>query len=207
MNCIPWFEPNERFLKVLHDLENQFNLKISVVESDYLQKIEGLYANVVPNDMLGFLKYTEDVEHKSAIEVLNYLLEKENIIKTVDNLLELLNESVRRRVQILPNFCKNCTNKTSESSCSHAKVGLLFSGGLDSAILAVIANDFVATNEEIDLINVAFEKKNNSNYQVPDRITGRETFNELLEICPNRKFNFIEVHNFFLVNNIIHFLL
>jgi len=37
-------------------------------------------------------------------------------------------------------------------------VAVLFSGGLDSAVLALIAHSFVPENEPIDLFNVAFER-------------------------------------------------
>ena len=65
--------------------------------------------------------------------------------------------------------------------------------------------------EPIDLINVAFEQKNagkqvrqrrkqnddqkcNSDFEVPDRITGRSGVNELKQINPKRTWNFVEVY-------------
>lgn len=71
--------------------------------------------------------------------------------------------------------------------------------------------------ESIDLINVAFEQKNaskqvrqrrkqrnhkgqnddqkcNSDFEVPDRITGRSGVNELKQINPKRTWNFVEVY-------------
>lgn len=99
--------------------------------------------------------------------------------------------------------------------CHHSKVGILFSGGLDSTILAALANEFVPPGEPIDLLNVAFErekKKGNTNrkaarekkhvnaleekevtYLVPDRITGKKALDDLKRLSPNRQWNFVQV--------------
>lgn len=196
LKCIPWHEPNERVIKSLNDIKDQFNADVHIDTSKYLPELDKLCLNIIPNSEMGFLRYIESTSsYKTFDEIMEFLLNQQSVTQIVDTLLELLNESIRRRVQIIPDFCKNCTKLSlgSDSACQHAKVGLLFSGGLDSAILAAIAHNHIETNETIDLINVAFEKKNNSNYQVPDRITGKQTYDELLKICPGRKFNFIEV--------------
>uniref|UniRef100_H2ZR65 Asparagine synthetase domain-containing protein 1 n=1 Tax=Ciona savignyi TaxID=51511 RepID=H2ZR65_CIOSA len=86
------------------------------------------------------------------------------------------------------------------------KVAVLFSGGIDCTVLALLADLFVPNNEEIDLLNVAFEQKQKTNvkqqkhnanldnvYEVPDRITGKSSFKELQKLCPNRKWNFVEI--------------
>lgn len=199
LKCIPWAEPNERVIKILKDFENKFNIVVNIVKYDNLPKIENLSLGLIPDSKMGFLKYFKYTDACSTTdEIMDYLLRQESINVTVDKLLVLLEESVRRRVQIIPEFCRNCTKIALESvepcqQCQHTKVGLLFSGGLDSAILAVMTHGNINLNETIDLINVAFENKNNANYDVPDRITGKKTFNELLKICPDRNFNFIEV--------------
>jgi hypothetical protein len=100
-------------------------------------------------------------------------------------------------------------------SCHHSKVGILFSGGLDSTILAALAEEFVPPGEPIDLLNVAFErekKEGNLNrkalrekkridlsaekentYLVPDRITGKNALDDLKRLYPNRQWNFVQV--------------
>ena len=194
--CIPWYEPTERFYNVMKDFTNQFSINVNIVETEYLPKIEGLSLNITPNSEMGFLKYMDICqEYKAFEDIMQVLLKKENVSQTVNNLEKVLNEAVRRRVKIVPNYCKKCTKLRFDdtATCQHAKVGILFSGGLDSAVLAVLAHNNLENNETIDLINVAFEKNGNDNYDVPDRKTGIQTYNELLKICPGRKFNFIEV--------------
>nr|CAD7460056.1 unnamed protein product [Timema tahoe] len=95
--------------------------------------------------------------------------------------------------------------------CQHCKTAVLFSGGLDSAILAALAHEFVPSGEPIDLLNVAFERprphremsrkeRKQGNKQradkfddVPDRKTGRQTWAELRQLHPERNWNFVEI--------------
>nr|CAD7400783.1 unnamed protein product [Timema poppensis] len=95
--------------------------------------------------------------------------------------------------------------------CQHCKTAVLFSGGLDSAILAALAHEFVPSGEPIDLLNVAFERpgphremsrkerKQGSKQRVdtfddvPDRKTGRQTWAELRQLHPKRNWNFVEI--------------
>lgn len=89
-----------------------------------------------------------------------------------------MQEAVRVRLEKQPKLCKNCiaanrqtdkkdktekekrdkTDKDKITNCNHPKVAILFSGGLDSAVLAAMSNNFVPLSEPIDLLNVAFEK-------------------------------------------------
>lgn len=119
-------------------------------------------------------------------------------------LYDRLKESVSRRVRNIPNYCKSCSKINQHvkfddetgrhtSSCSHAKLAILFSGGIDSAVLAALADLCLPVNEPIDLLNVAFEMQNQSGekrFLVPDRITGLEC---LKELNPKRKWNFVQV--------------
>lgn len=124
------------------------------------------------------------------------------------------------------------------------KLAILFSGGLDCAVLARMAHDILPLEEQIDLLNVAFENprvvlaskqppkvklqrkvrqgrdhpgihdeavaKEQSLGDVPvvslpvdtaspfeacpDRMTGRSALKELRQVCPGRKWNFVEVN-------------
>jgi asparagine synthetase B (glutamine-hydrolysing) len=83
---------------------------------------------------------------------------------------------------------------------SSSPISVLFSGGLDSTAVAAMLHFVLDENVEIDLLNVAFENprfvKNNKVddiYQVPDRITGIASFNELRSVYPNRKWRFVKI--------------
>ena len=76
------------------------------------------------------------------------------------------------------------------TSESNVRLAVMFSGGLDCSILAALASSICSCDEPIDLLNVAFEDPRRPlmpddqgnmkvNWQVPDRITGRESYNEL----------------------------
>lgn len=79
-------------------------------------------------------------------------------------------------------------------NCGHCTVGILFSGGLDCTVLAVLADKYLALNQSIDLINVAFAKDDGGSYEVPDRVTGRQSFEELKVLCPTRLVSILQTH-------------
>lgn len=90
-----------------------------------------------------------------------------------DALLDALGEAVRLRVAGAP-----------------TRVAVLFSGGLDSALLAALCDAHVPRAHEIDLLNVAFGDRPED---APDRATGRATHRELAALFPDRQFNFVAV--------------
>ncbi|RCI15479.1 hypothetical protein L249_3539 [Ophiocordyceps polyrhachis-furcata BCC 54312] len=85
-----------------------------------------------------------------------------------------------------------------------ARVAVLFSGGLDCTVLARMASDMLPVDQAIDLINVAFENPRMAAqhpdvsqarlYELcPDRITARKSFDELLQVCPQRTWRLVTV--------------
>ncbi|XP_076166749.1 asparagine synthetase domain-containing protein 1 isoform X2 [Ptiloglossa arizonensis] len=208
--CYPWREPDLRFTDVIEALETHLSVDIdikkTILESDTLVSLH-LHPNIED------IEYFENSPYfENSYTTLPYFLQNKDIYERVDYLSQLLHKAVEVRVKKQPKFCKNCIELFLHGEnviCEHTKIGILFSGGLDSAILALIADKYVPQNEYIDLINVAFEKsvnthkKSNTNnerqcvpvhYDVPDRKTGKQTFSELLKICPKRKWNFLEVN-------------
>jgi len=126
---------------------------------------------------------------------------------TVDAFLHVLKSAVCKRVSNLPSL--------EVASPSSSRVGILFSGGLDSIILARLADLYVCADEPIDLLNVAFTGKPSespANGQaaeqtpssktppktpydtVPDRQTGIRGLFELRALSPSRQWNFVEVN-------------
>lgn len=150
-----------------------------------------------------------------------------------DKFIAVLGDAVRKRVWNLPRTScdrhlvasvsssgRSVEAGSLENSEVHdARVGILFSGGIDSMMIAALADKYVPVEEAIDLINVSFEQKVNSshppnkktrqgkqtkknatevkhsrNFSVPDRLTGISGLEELRLINPSRKWNFIEVN-------------
>jgi asparagine synthetase B (glutamine-hydrolysing) len=105
----------------------------------------------------------------------------------VVQLQEALNEAVKRRV----------TEIASPESTETARVGVLFSGGIDCMVLAALAHEHLPSEEPIDLINVVFAGDLQGEailYKTPDRATAVNGFRELLNVFPTRRFRLIEVN-------------
>lgn len=130
----------------------------------------------------------------------------------VSRLIDVLSEAVRRRVQRPP------------PAHDQAGVAILFSGGLDSMILAALADRHIPAHQPVDLLNVAFKlqepkkqkestkkprkHKNkatdpttdgaapraSSPFDVPDRVTGKAGLKELQDLNPERRWNFVEIN-------------
>lgn len=120
----------------------------------------------------------------------------------VARLLQLLRDSILLRTSDIP-------APLSEAATPN-RVAVLFSGGLDCTVLARLIHDLVPKEQDIDLLNVAFENPRViqaaapaslqtpsgalSPYALcPDRITGLASYAELLSICPGRNWRFVSV--------------
>lgn len=90
------------------------------------------------------------------------------------------------------------------------RVAILFSGGLDCTLLARLMHDLLPQEQDIDLLNVAFENPRAiraassfspqsayplaSAYSIcPDRATGISSHAELLRVCPGRMWRFVSI--------------
>ncbi|KAG6845952.1 hypothetical protein H0H87_011000 [Tephrocybe sp. NHM501043] len=163
----------------------------------------------VPSKVNTSLPSTDDVSTMSYLSQV-----PEHLTKAVNDLIYHLDNSVRQQVQNIPHKSE-MTGK--------ARVGVLFSGGIDSTVIAYLAHRHIPFSEPIDLLNVAFENprkiriqaegnngrstkkhkkklteaaehKNHTSYNVPDRITGLQEVEELRRLCPQRTWNFVEVN-------------
>ena len=157
-----------------------------------------------------------EVNNLNQEQILIDLLSNPRFSKIVDTFTDVLLQSVKKRIFNQPKLCKDCvSNLLTESDifneyselpeCTHSKICVLFSGGVDCAVLAALANQCAPINEEIDLINVAFEQRLQKidiqnatdvakSFDVPDRKTGIIALEELKGACPKRKFNFVMVN-------------
>ncbi|XP_061774484.1 asparagine synthetase domain-containing protein 1 isoform X1 [Nerophis ophidion] len=164
-------------------------------------------------------EHEKKLEQHSSVEDLEQLLGKFKKSDEVKGLIDVLSESVRRRVQSLPLSTQNHSETNDQ-----APVAILFSGGIDSMILAVLADIHIPAHQPIDLLNVAFqlqapkvqkevtkkqktkkklsggkqtdgaELQTSSPFDVPDRITGKSGLKELQDLAPERRWNFVEIN-------------
>ncbi|XP_056292939.1 asparagine synthetase domain-containing protein 1 [Pseudoliparis swirei] len=156
--------------------------------------------------------------HPRVTDLEQLLASRENNAE-VSRLTDVLSEAVRRRVQSLPFKARDDSPPSDEL----AGVAILFSGGLDSMILAALADRHIPAHQPIDLLNVAFElqvpkkpkesarkpgkhknkpadcknagadPQTSGPFDVPDRITGKAGLGELRGLNPERRWNFVEI--------------
>uniref|UniRef100_A0A3B1K694 Asparagine synthetase domain-containing protein 1 n=1 Tax=Astyanax mexicanus TaxID=7994 RepID=A0A3B1K694_ASTMX len=91
----------------------------------------------------------------SSDDLKEFLLKSTKKQELVRSLIDVLSEAVRRRVQSLP-YTDN-VSPTETPKSDEAQVAILFSGGIDSMILAVLADRHIPPDKPIDLLNVAFK--------------------------------------------------
>lgn len=70
---------------------------------------------------------------------------------SVSILHQYLSESLKLRILNIP------LHLPDQTSTTPVRIAVLFSGGLDCTVLARMAHDIIPLDQEIDLINVAFE--------------------------------------------------
>uniref|UniRef100_A0A1E1XSL4 Putative asparagine synthase n=1 Tax=Amblyomma sculptum TaxID=1581419 RepID=A0A1E1XSL4_AMBSC len=132
------------------------------------------------------------------------------IANAVADLDRVLVEAVRRRLANHSMVCHLCTPKHRSGpadvpECNHASVAVLFSGGLDSMVIAALCARLLPKRCPIDLLNVAFEhqvhmidsqsktKRWFKSFEAPDRISARLGLDELCAVFPDRAWNLVEI--------------
>lgn len=187
VTCYPWSHNNIKADQILcHSISTPISLH------NYTSLNKQLPQN---NNILHHLTCSADPLRTAA----EYLKDE------CSTLLRLLTESVFRRVGTSSYHCNSCTR---DNNCGNSHISIMFSGGIDSMMLAHVVDRCLPETQPIDLLNVAFETTANAEkYDVPDRQTGLIA---LAELNPNRKWNFVEVVSFVPHNKIsihCHFML
>ena len=81
--------------------------------------------------------------------------------------------------------------KESKLHQTNSQVAVLFSGGLDSTVVAALLNQELEDGESIDLLNVCFD---HPSHKSPDRVTALASYKDLKEQFPNRQWNLVLVN-------------
>lgn len=111
--------------------------------------------------------------------------------------------------QILHESLKLRTTTLYNSGHASDRIAILFSGGIDCTLIARMIHNIIPHDQDVDLLNVAFENprviraaaKNSDTKpltgsiysECPDRITGLRSFSELRAVCPGRAWNFVSI--------------
>lgn len=159
-----------------------------------IQCLEG--QNESPNElpshilksMLSMSNLAYSTPHSELLKLLVSYCDSVDLWPHCTKLLEKLELAVSERVVSADNYC---------NTKGQATIGVLFSGGIDCTVIALLAHRFTSIHQPIDLINVAFEQQKqgtaNKTFDVPDRITGVNSLLELKKLCPDRQWNFVKV--------------
>jgi len=189
ISTVPWLSVLSKQPKINFANLDYFTVsKESFLSSPILKH---LYCNERSSyvDILSEHFFTEKLD---PITELVRACDVKNLWSDCKELITFLQRAVSKRTRIL------------NSWKGQSKVGVLFSGGLDCTVLALLADRVLPKHEPIDLLNVAFEQTKQSpadenydttlKYAVPDRITGVSSYNELKILSPTRQWNFIEIN-------------
>eukprot|EP00979_Chaetoceros_neogracilis_P010297 scaffold2433_cov139-Chaetoceros_neogracile.AAC.1 len=125
-----------------------------------------------------------------------------HLLQAAQKLHHYLNQAVRRRVVHAPfPLSINTGGSSSTPTNNQATVAVLFSGGVDSVVLAALSHEHVPIDQPIDLINVAFASSTSSQQHQedpysssPDRQAALLSYEEMIHKFPNRKWRFIAVN-------------
>ncbi|KAF7244998.1 Asparagine synthetase domain-containing protein 1 [Varanus komodoensis] len=88
--------------------------------------------------------------------VLQTFLAEHHKKELVHQFIDVLSSAVKRRVLCLVRDPETLKGETSGAGLRNPHVAILFSGGIDSILIAALADRHVPSEEPIDLLNVAF---------------------------------------------------
>lgn len=134
---------------------------VSVIVNEaklYLKK------TVVPlNMMLPQASFNTHCSNISSVpptrETLEGFLADGNMREIVQQFIDVLSIAVKRRVLCLPRDENPTPSEDSQTCNRKANVAILFSGGIDSMVIATLVDRHIPLDEPIDLLNVAFMTK------------------------------------------------
>ncbi|KFP33534.1 Asparagine synthetase domain-containing protein 1, partial [Colius striatus] len=124
-----------------------------------------------------------NVIHPVSVETLQGFLAEEHKKKIVHQFIDILSEAVKRRVLSLFRDEDQEVREAPSMPKRKAHIAVLFSGGVDSMVIAALADKHVPSEEPIDLLNVAFmRKKQDKQKDTTKKHTNQEVQLDLL--CP-----------------------
>ncbi|NWS76557.1 ASND1 protein, partial [Crotophaga sulcirostris] len=122
-----------------------------------------------------------NITHMVSVETLQGFIAEEHKKKLVCRFIDVLGDAVKRRVLSLFRDEDQKTREAPSMTKRRAHVAVLFSGGIDSMVIAALADRHVPLGEPIDLLNVAFMVKEQAKQKgTPKNHTNQELQPHLL---------------------------
>lgn len=167
LNLYPWKYisgenvPHEECIKTLTQISTDLPPCVSVVENEAKLYLK---APVVPlNMMLPPVPYEIDDSTISKTpptrETFQVFLTDGHMKEVVQQFIDVLSSAVKKRVLCLPRGEHLIPSEVLKTCERKANVAILFSGGIDSMVIATLADRHIPLDEPIDLLNVAFMTK------------------------------------------------
>ncbi|KAM9663944.1 asparagine synthetase domain-containing protein 1 [Trichechus inunguis] len=165
LKSYPWkYISRENVIKECVDSLTQISAdlpKIVSVEANEAKLY--LEQSVVPLNMVlppaAFETHCTDISRVPPIrETLQVCLTDRHMKEVVQQFIDVLSISVKRRVLYLPRD-ESLTSNVLKTCDKRASIAILFSGGIDSMVIATLADRHIPIDEPIDLLNVAFMTK------------------------------------------------
>ncbi|XP_049743617.1 asparagine synthetase domain-containing protein 1 [Elephas maximus indicus] len=103
--------------------------------------------------------YTDISRVPATKETLQVCLTDSHMKEVVQQFIDVLSTAVKTRVLYLPRDESLTPNDALKTCDKRANVAILFSGGIDSMVIATLADRHIPVDEPIDLLNVAFMSK------------------------------------------------
>ncbi|XP_058665271.1 asparagine synthetase domain-containing protein 1 [Ammospiza caudacuta] len=158
----------------VHLVLNESNLRAPVIP---LNKTVSKASSACPSSNFS------NINGVVSVETLQEFLAEEHKKNLACQFIDVLNEAVKRRVLCLCRDPDQITREVPSMSHKRAHIAVLFSGGIDSMVIAALADKHVPLEEPIDLLNVAFMMKEQAKHRgTTKRQTGHEVQLDLL--CP-----------------------
>ncbi|XP_042678122.1 asparagine synthetase domain-containing protein 1 [Centrocercus urophasianus] len=131
---------------------------------------------------------SSNTSHVVSVETLQGYLAEEHKRKLVHQFIDVLDEAVKRRVLLLVRGEDQRTREVEGVFPGKAHVAVLFSGGVDSMVIAALADRHVPLEEPIDLLNVAFMPKEQTKQTgTPKNCIGQEMQLDLRRVQENHE--------------------
>ncbi|XP_058156486.1 asparagine synthetase domain-containing protein 1 isoform X1 [Dasypus novemcinctus] len=162
LKLYPWkYISRENIKECLTQISADLPTFVSVVASEdklYLKKPVVPLNTMLPQTPLE-IHCTDISSTPPTRETLQVFLTDRHMKKVVQQFIDVLSIAIKRRVLCLPRDESLMPNDVLKTGDRKANVAILFSGGIDSMVIATLADHHIPLDEPIDLLNVAFMTK------------------------------------------------